>query len=81
MDQRLVTRKNRKLRRLRALFPGVDVSIVYQRDYHQLLVKYGLERPDQDRDRLGGVPPALVEPLGLLGTDPVEVGEERPRTA
>ena len=47
MDQRLVTRKNRKLRQLRALHPGIDVTLIYQRDYLELLAKYGLEPPEQ----------------------------------
>lgn len=68
MDQRLVTRKNRKLRQLRALHPQLDIQLIYQRDYHQLLVKYGLERPEQDA---GGRPVAAAsEPLGLLGLAP-----------
>ena len=41
MKQRLVTRKHRKLRRLRALYPNVRVMLLYQRDYHQLLARYG----------------------------------------
>lgn len=47
MDQRLVTRKNRKLRQLRALHPGIDVTLIYQRDYLALIDKYGLEPPEQ----------------------------------
>ena len=47
MDQRLVTRKNRKLRQLRALRPDLDVTLIYQRDYLALLTKYGLEPPEQ----------------------------------
>ncbi len=43
MSQKLVTRKNRKVRRLRELYPDVSVKIFYQRDYVQLLAKYGLE--------------------------------------
>ncbi len=50
MDQRLVTRKNRKLRALRALQPGIDITLIYQRDYRELLVKYGLEPPEQDHE-------------------------------
>ena len=42
MNQKLVTKKNRKVRRLKELHPDVDVKIFYQRDYLQLLVKYGL---------------------------------------
>jgi hypoxanthine phosphoribosyltransferase len=43
MNQKLVTRKNRKVRRLRELYPDVKVKIFYQRDYVQLLAKYGLD--------------------------------------
>ena len=75
LDQKLVTRKNRKMRRLRALHPGLDVTLIYQRDYRQLLVKYGLERPEQDHDH-SGVPSAL-EPLGLLGGPLVAVDRRR----
>ena len=43
MNQKLVTRKNRKVRRLRELYPGVNIKIFYQRDYLALLEKYGLD--------------------------------------
>jgi hypothetical protein len=43
-----VTKKNRKLRRLRELYPDVQVKIFYQRDYLSLLVKHGLEEPSAD---------------------------------
>ena len=43
MNQKLVTKKNRKVRRLKELHPEVSVKIFYQRDYLSLLVKYGLE--------------------------------------
>jgi hypothetical protein len=42
-----VTKKNRKIRRLRELYPDVRCKILYQRDYLTLLVKYGLEEPSQ----------------------------------
>lgn len=42
-DQRLVTRKNAKLRRMRALYPEVDVEIVYQRDFVELMARHGLD--------------------------------------
>jgi hypothetical protein len=41
-DQRLVTRKNRKVRRMRELYPEVPISIVYQRDFASLLASHGL---------------------------------------
>ena len=49
LRQKLVTKKNRKARRLMELYPGVRVKILYQRDYLNLLVKYGLEKPAQLR--------------------------------
>lgn len=30
-----------------ALYPGVTCKILYQRDYLNLLIKYGLEEPSQ----------------------------------
>ena len=47
LNQKLVTKKNRKARRLRELYPDVQVKILYQRDYLNLLVKFGLEEPSQ----------------------------------
>ena len=43
LNQKLVTRKNRKIRKLRELYPGVNCKIFYQRDYLSLVRKYGLE--------------------------------------
>lgn len=40
MRQRLVTRKNRKLRRLRELYPNVRIKLLYQRDYRRLVECY-----------------------------------------
>jgi hypothetical protein len=47
LNQRLVTKKNRKVRRLRELYPEVRIKVLYQRDYLSLLAKYGLEPPSQ----------------------------------
>ncbi len=41
-DQRLVTRKNRKVRRMRQLYPEVPIRVVYQRDFASLLASHGL---------------------------------------
>ena len=43
MNQKLVTKKNRKVRQLRELYPDIRVKIFYQRDYLHLLVKYDLD--------------------------------------
>jgi len=47
LNQNLVTKKNRKARRLREQYPNVSIRVLYQRDYLHLLVKYGLEMPSQ----------------------------------
>lgn len=68
MSQKLVTKKNRKVKRLRELYPDITCKVFYQRDYLHLLVKYGLEEPDADVDmpvpkRIPG-PPEVID-LGL----------------
>jgi hypoxanthine phosphoribosyltransferase len=42
MKQSLVTKKNRKLRRLRQLRPDVRVKLFYRRDVEALAEKYEL---------------------------------------
>lgn len=64
LNQKLVTKKNRKVRRLRELHPEINVRIFYQRDYINLLVKYGLEPGEADADRLGADRPG-VDGAGL----------------
>jgi hypothetical protein len=44
LKQRLVTKKNRKLRLLRALYPDVRIKLFYSRDLKSLMVKYGLQK-------------------------------------
>jgi len=63
MSQKLVTKKNRKVRLLREHHPGARCKIFYQRDYLHLLIKYGIA-PDPDREitaptRIPG-PPQIV---------------------
>ncbi len=50
MNQKLVTKKNRKVRQLRELYPDVNCKVFYQRDYLHLVVKYGLEEPESLED-------------------------------
>ena len=47
-EQRLVTRKNGKVRRMRELYPEIDVVIVYQRDFRALLAHHRLGEPPAD---------------------------------
>jgi len=41
MKQSLITRKNRKIRRLRELFPNVNVVLLHRKAYHELLSRFG----------------------------------------
>jgi len=46
MKQSLTTRKNRKVRLLRELYPHLNIQVFYQKDFENLIFKYGLvERP------------------------------------
>jgi len=42
MKQAHVTRKNRKVRLLRELYPHVNIQVFYQKDFENLIFKYGL---------------------------------------
>jgi hypothetical protein len=42
LEQRLVTKKNQKVRMFRALYPEVELLMVYQRDFVALLEQHGL---------------------------------------
>ncbi len=41
LRQKLVRKKNRKLRRLRELYPAVSIKLFYARDFRALMLKYG----------------------------------------
>ena len=41
LKQSLVRKKNRKLRRLRELYPDVQIKLFYARDFRALMLKYG----------------------------------------
>ncbi len=42
MKQSLVTKKNRKVRLLRQLYPDLNIQVFYQKDFENLVFKYGL---------------------------------------
>jgi len=62
LNQKLVTKKNRKARMVQELYPDVSVRVLYQRDYLHLLVKYGLEPPSQLTDADGAAEPLRFGP-------------------
>jgi hypothetical protein len=70
LKQSLVRKKNRKLRRLRELYPAVRIKLFYARDFRMLLLKFGrLALVDELSGTLGQATPprrpttAELEPL------------------
>jgi hypothetical protein len=82
LNQKLVTKKNRKARRLTELYPEVKIRVFYQRDYLSLLMKYGLEPPSQLVPE-GDAPPFwLAEPHTPPAAPPAaERPAKRPKSA
>lgn len=60
MSQKLVTKKNRKVRRLKELYPEVNIKIFYQKDFRALLARFGMTAQAQSHAGGGG----LVAPQG-----------------
>jgi hypothetical protein len=48
MNQKLVTRKNRKVRKLKELYPHINIKVFYQKDFKKLLLKYGLHKKSKE---------------------------------
>jgi hypothetical protein len=44
MKQSLVTRKNRKLRKLRQQYPEIRIKLFYERDFMRLAARFGLQK-------------------------------------
>ena len=75
MRQRLVTRKNRKLRQLRALHPEIRVEILYRRDYEALmggravpLLDCAVHGPGRADRLTGGNPEVPLKPVYTAAT-------------
>ena len=88
LKQRLVRKKNRKLRRLRELYPDIRIKLFYARDFRAMMLKYGrLALADSLSGTLGQVVPDRVrvdlEPAAELVAvevlDPVDSGKGRRR--
>jgi hypothetical protein len=62
LKQKLVRKKNRKLRRLRELYPGIRIKLFYARDFRMLLLKFGrLALHDELSGTTGqSTPPRLI---------------------
>lgn len=55
MSQKLVTKKNRKVRRLKELYPDVNVKVFYQKDFKALLARFGISHEPVSHAKGGGV--------------------------
>jgi len=68
LRQKLVRKKNRKLRRLRELYPELRIKLFYARDFRALMLKYGrLELADELSGTAGHVTPARSAAAMLAG--------------
>jgi hypoxanthine phosphoribosyltransferase len=47
MEQRLITKKHRKLRRLRELYPDINIKLLNRSDFKQMMLKYELDNGDE----------------------------------
>jgi hypothetical protein len=83
LKQKLVRKKNRKLRRLRELYPDIRIKLFYGRDFRMLMLKFGRMALLDDLTGTTGqsTPPRLLVPAaapapieaaaGASGPDPV----------
>ncbi len=54
MNQKLVTKKNRKVRRLKELYPEINIRIFYQKDFRRLLARFGVPTEPRPHGEGGG---------------------------
>ena len=71
LRQKLVRKKNRKLRRLRELYPDVHIKLFYARDFRALMLKYGKLAL---ADALTGTAGQAGLPVAPPATGPIEPG-------
>ena len=64
LKQKLVRKKNRKLRRLRELYPDIRIKLFYARDFRMLMLKFGRMALIEDLTGTTGqsTPPRLHAP-------------------
>jgi len=60
MSQKLVTKKNRKVRRLKELYPEINIKVFYQRDFRALLARFGMTAQDVPHAGGGGVVAKMI---------------------
>jgi len=90
LKQTLVRKKNRKLRRLRELYPEVRIKLFYAKDFRALMLKYGKLALAAELSGAGGqfglpdgavlaVPAAVPQPADPPIPPAADASSERPR--
>ena len=73
MKQSLITRKHRKLRRMREVHPEINVVLLTRRDYYELLARFGYgavditSLPEEDIEQVLYSPVEIAERVAALG--------------
>ena len=70
LKQTLVRKKNRKLRRLRELYPEIRIKLFYAKDFRALMLKYGKLALAAELSGAGGqfgLPEAVSKVRGAIG--------------
>lgn len=65
MKQSLVTRKHRKVRRLKELYPHVNIVLLYRKDYHEILSRFGYGSVDITSLRPEQIERVLLSPAEI----------------
>ncbi len=47
MNQKYVTAKNKKVKRLKELYPGINIKVVYKKDFKSLVERFGLNASER----------------------------------
>jgi hypothetical protein len=77
LKQTLVRKKNRKLRRLRELYPMIRIKLFYGKDFRALLLKYGrIDLAASLSGVEGQVPGAAAVPIPLVPPESVVASAE-----
>jgi len=76
LKQRLVRKKNRKLRRLRELYPDIRIKLFYARDFRAMMLKYGrLALAQALSGTLGQVVPERAQAAAIVAaSETVDLG-------